>query len=412
MNILIVMSGGFDTYGPSRHLYEALIEDFLSHGFFIHLIESHTTGADPDVPEKIKENTHFSYDSVKEKFAKKNQFLKRYLYGLKYTYDIRPILKHAKTKYDLCLIQSCVWAPFMVPQVKKICKSLTVWNIQDMFPGASIANGVIKNKLLAKFFYKLHKRAFKYADYISVISEDMKKKVLEQGFPANRIEVIYDWFDDKTVKEISWDENTFVKKYCMEKDIFYVQYAGTMGYNFDYNTVIKVADKLKTYKHIVFQMVGFGSQLEKFKNMAKELSLNNIHFIPIQKQNLVSHVYSACSVCFIPLPLGVIGNSVPSKIGLLMACKRPIITSSDLNSHYLKMINDNKIGYGFPNGNIDDIANKILELSLNKEKCLEIGNNGYNFGKVLFSRTYNTKKYVDFFEEIYEGIKHENFRND
>ena len=35
----------------------------------------------------------------------------------------------------------------------------------------------------------------------------------------------------------------------------------------------------------------------------------------------------------------VITNSVPSKIGLVMECKKPIITTADLNSHYCQMIN-------------------------------------------------------------------------
>ena len=38
MNILLFMSSGLDTPGPSWHLYTALIEDLVSYGHKVHLI--------------------------------------------------------------------------------------------------------------------------------------------------------------------------------------------------------------------------------------------------------------------------------------------------------------------------------------------------------------------------------------
>ena len=52
---------------------------------------------------------------------------------------------------------------------------------------------------------------------------------------------IVNWFDDMTVQEISWEDNRFVKKYNLSEHKFYVQYAGTMGYVFDYEMVLTVA---------------------------------------------------------------------------------------------------------------------------------------------------------------------------
>lgn len=400
MKILIVMSGGFDTYGPSRHLYHALIEDFLANGDSVHLIESHSTGIDPDVPDEFLKYDSFTYELVNINTAPKRAFVKRYLTGLKYTRRCKKPLKKAKNIYDIVLVQSCVWAPFMVPLVKKLTQSFVVWNIQDMFPGASIANGVLKNKLLQKFFYKLHKRAYRKADHITVISDDMKLKVIAQGYDDKRITVISDWFDDKTVKRIRWEENLFVKNYSLEEDKFYVQYAGTMGFNFDYMVVVKVAELLKDQKDIVFQMIGFGSQMDVFMKEVKERQLENVVFYPLQKQDMISHVYSACSVTLIPLPRGVIGNSVPSKIGLLMACKKPVISTSDKDSLYVKMINDNLFGFAYGDDEYQKVADGILTLKSNPKMCEEMGNKGYEFGHVIFSRSYNTKKYIDLFHQL------------
>lgn len=403
MNILIFMSGGFDTYGPSRHLYDALIEDLLSKNHIVHLIESHTTGNDPDVPEKFVANKNFSYEVVNSKQVEKRAFAKRYLVGVKYCFDCIPVLKKQK-KYDVVMVQSCPWAPFAVSFVKKYLKIPTIWNIQDMFPGASIANGAMKKRWMQKVFYAFHKIAYKKADHIIVISEDMKNKVIEQGVSGNKITVIPDWYDDKSVKEIPWDENLFVKKYNMKKDIFYVQYAGTMGFNFDYRMVIKVAQILRNQKEIVFQMIGFGSQMNVFMEEVKRLGLDNIVFLPLEPQEMVPHVYSACSVCFIPLPKGVIGNSVPSKAGLLMACHRVIVTSADKESDYCKMFGRENIGIGCGCDSPEKIAEAIVKLKEEPGYLCRLADNAKIYGERVYSRSVNTQKY----ENVYKKIMRKN----
>ncbi len=388
------MSGGFDTYGPSRHLYNSLIEDLLIQGHIVHLIENHSTGTDPDAPKNLLLFPSFSYETINSKPVEKKAFAKRYLTGVKYCFDCIPALKR-QNGFDVMLVQSCPWAPFAVSFAKKFVRIPTVWNIQDMFPGASIANGVMDKKWMQKFFYSFQKIAYKKADHISVISEDMKQKVVEQGVDANRITVVPDWYDDKSVKEIPWDDNLFVKKYNMKKDVFYVQYAGTMGFNFDYRMVIEVAKQLKDEKDIIFQMIGFGSQKEDFIAAVKEANLKNVVFLPLEPQEMVPHVYSACSICLIPLPRGVIGNSVPSKAGLLMACHRVIVNSVDEDSDYYKMFEKEQIGISASNNNPESVVNAILKLRNNSDLREKYAENAKKFSLGFYSRSVNTKKHIN-----------------
>ena len=246
----------------------------------------------------------------------------------------------------------------------------------------------------------MQKQAYHKADIITVISEDMKQKVKDQGVNAEKIHVIYNWFDDHSVHEVPWSENRFVKKYNMSPDKFYIQYAGTMGYVFDYHIVLKVAQKLLPYNNIEFQMIGAGSQKQDFISEAQKLGLNNIKFYPLEPQHMVSDVYSACTVCFIPLKNGVIGNSVPSKAGLLMACKRAIVTSADRDSIYCKMINDNQIGIGVGASDSDSAANALLKLYNNRELCNFYGHRGYEYGHELYSRKHNMDKYFELFKIV------------
>jgi len=284
--------------------------------------------------------------------------------------------------------------------VKNILKIPTVFNVQDMFPGSSIASGVMPQKWMQQFFYRFQRVAYKNADIITVISDDMKTRVVTQGVPENKVRVIVNWYDDSFVKEIPWEENEFVKKYNMSPDIFYVQYAGTMGFVFDYKMVLKVAENLKEYKDVIFQMIGFGSQYDQFIAEAKERRLDNIVFYPLEPQPMVPHVYSACSICFIPLKRDIIGNSVPSKAGLLMSCRRVIVNSVDEWSDYYKMFEREDMGISASNLDSDAVTAAILKLYNNRTLIEHFANNAQSYGKAYYSRTVNTKLYNDLYVEM------------
>ena len=399
MNILLFMSSGLDTPGPSYHLYTALIADLVKYGHHVHLIESHSTGINPDCPEALRNLPHFTFETISIGIVEKKAFAKRYLMGVKYCFKARNVFKKQKN-FDVMMVQSCPWAPFAVSFGKRLVKCPVIYNSQDMFPGSSIANGAMPQKWMQFFFYAFQKVAYKRADHITVISEDMKVKVMEQGVRADQISVIVNWYDDQSIKEIPWDENLFVKKYAMKREMFYVQYAGTMGMNFDYRMVIKVAKILEGEKNIIFQMIGQGSQKDDFVKAVEESGLQNIVFLPLEPQEMVPHVYSACSVCLIPLPCGVIGNSVPSKAGLLMACHRVIITSADEGSDYNDMFLREQIGIACSCDDPKGLATGILKLRDNPKLRKQYADNAREYAKRYYSRTVNTKLYDNLYRRI------------
>ena len=399
MRIFYFLSGGFDHHGPSNHLMYAKVSKALEQGNEVFMVCSKVTHGDSMVPKEWKNIPSFKYETVYQQSPAKNQFLKRYYSLAKYAWDCRKYLKLARD-YDVMFIQSSAAAPFTVSIAKHYGKIPAVWNIQDMFPGSSIANGVMTKKWMQKFFYAFQKIAYRKADKITVISEDMKKSVVEQGVNPDKVEVILNWYNDQIVHEVSWEENRFVKEQNLSKDIFYVQYAGTVGYNCDYKAFLYIANGLKDEPRIRIQIIAFGSQYQQLKDEANEMGLTNIDFLPIQPQEMVSDVYSACSVCYIPLKPGVIWNSVPSKAGLLMACKRPVINSVDSESWYYKDFNENKIGISVPNTNYEASVKAIRYLFENPEECKAMGLRAYDYGKKTYASTPHLMHYLEVYKSI------------
>lgn len=403
MNILYFASVDFyQKPNPSFHLMYSMITDLLESNNKINYVGLALEGIEQHIPIEFINNPNFSYDLIDMPNTKKSSFVKRYIDGIKYAVAAKKHIKKMINDSDVIFIQSSPTALYNISVVKRFVKDSKkiIYNVQDMFPGSSIASGVMPQKWMQIVFSSLQKIAYRKSDIIVAISDDMKDKLIEQGVPNEKIEVIVNWFDDRTVSEVSWDKNRFVKIANMDKEHFYVQYAGTMGYVFDYHMIIKVAEILQDDSKIIFQMIGEGSQKQEFVKTVKEKQLNNIVFLPLQPQDMVSDVYSACSTCIIPLKHGVIGNSVPSKAGLLMACKRSIVTSTDKGSKYNSMIKDNGIGFTFGDNEPEKMAEAILKLSKNTELCKHMGIKGYEFGHKLYSRAENMKKYVDLFERM------------
>ncbi len=396
MKLLYIASVDFYAKpNPSYHLMTTFLEDILNAGIEVLFVGCAEEGIENHIPQILENQPNFNYHLIQCHRIEKSDFIKRYLNGIRYSHKIGKFIKRNINKCDVIFIQSSPTVLYTLYYVRKYCgRKKIIYNVQDMFPGSSIASGIMPYKWMQYLFFKLQKIAYKKSDIITAISNDMKVKLIEQGVSTEKIKVIVNWFDDSTVHEIAWEDNRFVKKYNLDPNVFYVQYAGTMGYVFDYKIILSVADKLKKYNDIVFHMIGEGSQKENFIQASKDKGLDNIVFLPLEPQNMVSDVYSACSVCIIPLKKGIIGNSVPSKAGLLMACKRPIITSVDKNSDYYNMINKH-VGIAVSQDNPEAIVQAILDLKNNKEKCINLGKRGYDYGRKLYSRSNNMKTYIE-----------------
>ncbi|MBE6598932.1 MAG: glycosyltransferase family 4 protein [Ruminococcaceae bacterium] len=387
--------------GPSWHLMKALMEDTLASGIEIHAVQRHYKNATmPPVPDSILKYDNFSFSQVLCKPVEKKAFVKRYLDGIKYSFGQRREMKK-HNDYDMIFMQSSPTSFYTLLFARHFAKNRPIiFNSQDMFPGSAIANGSMPNKWMQKIFYAMQRYAYRKVSHFIVISEDMKVKMMEQGVPEEKITVVVNWYDDAAVKEVPWEENRFVKQEGMSKDKFYVQYAGTMGTNFNPDIILDVAERLKDHKDIVFQMIGDGVRRAKFERDAAERGLDNIVFLPLQPQDMVSDVYSACSVCLIPLKRGVIGNSVPSKAGLLMACRRVIVNSVDEDSDYGKMFEREKIGFSAGITDGEKIARDILYLYENPDIREEYANRAKAYGEAEYSRTVNTKKYIELFDKL------------
>ena len=399
MKILYRTAVGFDTPNPNNQMAEVMINDFLDNGHTVHLIQSRSKGINPDIPASLLGREGFSCDTVDSGVIDKTRFVKRYLHDIAYAFKSMRYWRRVKDA-DVIYLQSYPAIIFPMVLLKLFCRLPIVYSIYDVFPGHAYDIGVIKSKLIFDTLRLIQKPCYRMSTAITVLSEDMKQKVVEQGARPESVFVVPAWYDVKSAREIPRGENRFLKKFDIPGDKFYVQFAGTIGYVFDYKAVIELARRIKHDDSIEIHIIGDGNVKEAFVAEAEANELSNIRFFPLQPVELVPDVYSACDLCFIPLRRGVIGNGVPSKAPILMACRRAIINSVEIDSGYAKMFAENDMGVSVDIGNYDELAEAVLRLRYSPEELSRMADNAYEYGKNNYSSAESTAKLMSIFEQV------------
>ena len=400
MKIMYLTAEGFDSPNPNNQLAMTMIDDFLTADIGVYLVQSHKKGIYPDIPDIFLNRDGFTYDIIDRPVIDKTNFIRRYLDELSYLWRAKNVWKRKKADIDIVLLQSNPTSVFYIWLLRKILRKPIIYSVFDIFPGSAYDIGVIRQRWICRILNTIQKLAYRWSDKIVVPGEDMVDNLVSMGVESQKISVIANWFDDRSVSEVLPENNRFFKENDIHDDKFIVQFAGTLGYVLDYHTILDVAELLRNEDSIIFHIIGDGNQKEVIYQEIAQRQLSNIKTYPWQRVDIIQDVYSGCDACLIPLKDGVIGTGFPSKAALLMACHRAVIVSALENTKYFKMIQDNDIGIAVPSGHPEKLADAIRYLRDHPQRILEIEDNAQAFSKKYYSRSYNTAKFISLFHEL------------
>ena len=305
-------------------------------------------------------------------------------------------------KYDVAFVDSTPPIQGLkMPLIKWLKRKPTIYNVQDIFPDSLVGTGLThEGSLIWKIGRMVEKITYRYADKIIVISEDFKKNIMAKGVPEDKIVVIYNWVDQNKVVDVPREENKLFDVYGLERSKFYITYNGNIGLTQYMDMLLDVAKELQEeYEDIHFVLVGNGAYLDEVKRKVADQQLENVHLLPFQPYEDISHVFSLGDASLVISKPGVGANSVPSKTWSIMSASRPVLANFDENE--LKtIIENNHCGIFTKAGDKDAFKESILTLYNHRELCKEYGYNGRKFVLDNLTREVGTQKYVDVIKEV------------
>lgn len=378
------MGGNFDRRTPSEHLLVAIVEALYRNGHTVHIIQKDTGGDLPKLPVPLQK-LGVTTDCIPTKLADKGNFIARYIVELKYVWRSRKFLKKHRDS-GAVFNQSSNVAGFMAFFVKRIMpRAGLTYNVQDIFPENAAytgsAKGIVYQVLSAEQRY-----AYRHADQIITISEDMKDLLVEKGADADKTHVLYNWSYQDEPYDPEKMENSTIRR-MFPRDKFNVVYAGNIGVMQNVDVVVDAA-RLMQEDSVQFHIIGDGVYKEKLIQKAE--GLENIRFWPMQPSSLAPNIYSMADINVIPLAENIYRTALPSKTATCLACQKPIIFCFGEQSKFGTWMNEVA---ECPTVGSKDAAALV-------QKILDIRSKGQNgrTGSVFvqyFSRSTNSGAYAD-----------------
>jgi len=342
----------------STHLSRDLEDAYLDAGFTIDVFcPTPTRGVSDEVRKEYKK---IKYEEMREgkiivhRFAMFREGKNPIQRALRYVLvNIAQYQKGSRAE-EIDVIMAGSTPPTQGVLCGKVAKKLSkrykkkvpfVYNLQDVFPDSLVTTGLTKKgSLLWKIGRKIENYTYNAADHIIVISESMKRNIMEKGVPEEKITVISNWIDTEATKPVAKNDNRLYEEFGISRDKFTVLYAGNFGKAQGADVVLRAAEQLKDNDSVQFVIFGGGSGFEAAKNTVEERELANVIIHKLLPQERVPEVYSLGDVALITCKKGVGNSGMPSKTWSIMACDTPIIASFDTDSELAEILSASGAG--------------------------------------------------------------------
>ena len=276
--------------------------------------------------------------------------------------------------------------------LKKLYDSKFLLNIQDIFPQNAIDLGIIKNKYIVYFYELLERVIYKHADKISAHTQGCKEFLNTKKYiDAKKLITISNWIDIS--RNNAKNKKSSYKEIFSLSNKFVIVSAGIMGPSQNLTLIIDLAERIVDLKEICFLLLGNGYEADKIKDLVKKKNLKNVIINDFIGENDYKLLIREADLGIISLNPNNKTPVYPGKTLGFMAASLPIISFLHENSDGHKLIKDSNCGYTMVPNNSEEAESLLRFIYDNRRNLKKLGNNGYNFCKLHFSKEVILLKY-------------------
>jgi len=251
-----------------------------------------------------------------------------------------------------------------------------IFNVADLWPDSVSALGLMKQGFILRQFERLERWLYRKATYVNVVAEGARQIMLDvKKVPTHKVLFLPNGADTAIFKPYSPDPVLYQRFNLPQKPI--ILYAGTHGYAHGMEVILQAA-KLVADLELLFLFVGGGSDKPRIQQLATEMQLNNVKFLPPQSPETVAKLYGL-SIAGISSFRNVelLDNTRAAKNLAVMACGKPLIYSG--GGEGARLIIDNQTGLVTPPEDANTLASSIKTIIKQPDYAKKLGRNGRHF---------------------------------
>tara|TARA_R110001592_G_scaffold45986_2_gene146674 strand:- start:2526 stop:3737 length:1212 start_codon:yes stop_codon:yes gene_type:complete len=258
-------------------------------------------------------------------------------------------VKVKENPFDLCINYSP--SIFFGPLARKMRRygAYVYLILRDMFPQWVIDQGMIKEgSIIARYFYFFENLNYQASDCIGVMS-DANLRLFHSHHPGySNVRVLMNWADTQPLDRVNVADNWLMNWGIENKVVFF--YGGNMGHAQDMANLLRLARDLRDQDEAHFLFVGQGDEVELIHKLKREWQLRNVTIQPSVSQDVYRELLTQVDVGLFSLSAKHTAHNFPGKLLGYMVESLPVLGSVNTGNDVVDLINNNKAGFVFING--------------------------------------------------------------
>lgn len=281
--------------------------------------------------------------------------------------------------------------------VKRKYRARYLLNIQDIFPQNAIDAGIMRNKLIIRWFEYLEGRAYAEADALTTHTRGGREFLItKKHIPPEKIATVYNWIDLSTFQTSA--TGAFRRRYGLEGKFIFL-FAGIFGPTQGLELVIEAARRLRDVPDIHFLFVGEGTEKEKLMRMSEEYGVRNVAFCPFVPPREYPALLAEMDVGLMCLAPTNTTSVVPGKLFGYMAASLPVLALLQKQSEGHRIIAEANCGYSIVSDSIDRAEELVRKMFQERSGLKEYGRRGRDYAARHFSKD----ECIDQLEQLISG---------
>jgi colanic acid biosynthesis glycosyl transferase WcaI len=277
--------------------------------------------------------------------------------------------------------------------------SKVVMDVQDLWPESVLKSKMLENGFLLNFLSAFSLWVYNNVNKLVVLSPGFKRELASRGVQPEKIEVIYNWCDESSIRKN--ESLSDLVKHSEFSGKFVVLFAGTMGIAQGLDTLLDCARICsEDLPNVQFVLVGGGVDRPRLENRANAMALSNVTFLPPQPVQAMGKILSSADALIVHLkddPLFSI--TIPSKTQAYLYIGKPIIMA--VRGDAADLIKASGAGIVCDPETPGELAKSIERLySMSLEERNDMGKSGMDYYKKYLSFSSG----VDKFERLMSAI--------
>lgn len=291
-----------------------------------------------------------------------------------------------------------IYASSTPPTVGELGRKLAArWQIPyvfetvDVWPDVPIGMGISRNRLVNAWLHRRTDKLYAAAAAVVALSDGMREQILSHGVPAAKVHVFYNGTNLQAFPYVVRDARAQT----------HIIYTGTVGLANGAEVIPRLCKRLEELGRVDIwcTIVGSGNDLHTVQELAQQLGVRNLKFLPTVPKEEVAALLADADiglVTFAPFPV-LEANSANKFYDYLSSGLPVVINYQGWQAGYLDRY---RCGLSSKMGDLDALLANVLHLADTPALRLEMGQNGRRLAEDCFDRVQIARGLMQLFETV------------